>query len=721
MRHKQVVFLVVLVYCSVLPSCTFAEQTSVLQEQMHQMAVQSIATWDDRLLLLTTDGLYLEQEGQLALLAGDYRVSGVEVIPEQWAHTRVHPADPDPCPVGSTISRIIVSRQGNVYSLSEYYLGVNEITIENGRAETRRICVPDMTEYITAIDNGPYFVDAAIDGNIMYFVCGPDPMLPDVFPFGGDKILACDLENGRVWKVAEGEFSGVCVTQAGALLATTFPTSGSGRLLRVDPETGQTTTLQSHLPMDSAYPREDPETGWIYISSQRAVYGGDAGSGLEKIYELNDINQYGACYHPSLGYVVVVGSGVDTQEVAARRKPLVIQGEPDLYTSQYNLETGSQVRYAFEYAPDITVLAQSLLVQDSSVDLYRLRYDGSVRRLMERGYYTPLQNESELVERAALLRPFFKTAVQQGADLACFPLQLTIHGPAYDPTRVTGEVPNIWEDWLRYLIRLVQADPDGNRPLFEANYSSSYLRDTLIDLLMEQYWLACDSVGMETAMETLRLNLSLALELCELIPESAFSNDSPLFRMRYAYVAAALDEKLSPLLLSFIPGAQPQRTPVLDVYLLNPYGEHRETALDYLTYVAQAQSGWLYTSLYQADETVEQADYRRRLERLENQAKELTRMLTTAAPEDIRTLQEQLDVVELQRQALEKERWEVDEAALERYYQVLDTLAFPTAELPQTLYADILYNLKACRMDVNSFCHELTHVQYMWQMENGEN
>lgn len=151
------------------------------------MAVQSIATWDDRLLLLTTDGLYLEQEGQLARLAGDYRVSGVEVIPEQWAHTRVYPADPDPCPVGSTISRIIVSRQGNVYSLSAYYLGVNEITIANGRAETRRICVPDMTEYITAIDNGPYFVDAAIDGNIMYFVCGPDPMLPDVFPFGGDK------------------------------------------------------------------------------------------------------------------------------------------------------------------------------------------------------------------------------------------------------------------------------------------------------------------------------------------------------------------------------------------------------------------------------------------------------------------------------------------------------------------------------------------------------
>ena len=110
-------------------------------------------------------------------------------------------------------------------------------------------------------------------------------------------------------------------------------------------------------------------------------------------------------------------------------------------------------------------------------------------------------------------------------------------------------------------------------------------------------------------METLRLNLSLALELCELIPESALSDDSPFFRMRYAYVAAALDENLSPLLLSFIPGAQPQRTPVLDVYLLNPYGEHRETALDYLTYVAQSQSGWLYTSLYQADETVEQADY----------------------------------------------------------------------------------------------------------------
>ena len=179
-------------------------------------------------------------------------------------------------------------------------------------------------------------------------------------------------------------------------------------------------------------------------------------------------------------------------------------------------------------------------------------------------------------------------------------------------------------------------------------------------------------------METLRLNLSLALELCELIPESAFSDDSPFFRMRYAYVAAALDENLSPLLLSFIPGAQPQRTPVLDVYLLNPYGEHRETALDYLTYVAQSQSGWLYTSLYQADETVEQADYRLRLERLEKQAAELTQMLTTAAPEDIRAIQDQLDAVELQRQVLEEKRWEVNEAALKRYHQVLDTMTLAT-------------------------------------------
>ena len=425
-------------------------------------------------------------------------------------------------------------------------------------------------------------------------------------------------------------------------------------------------------------------------------------------------------YHPSLGYLVVVGSGVDTQEAAAHRKPLVIQGEPDLYTSQYNLEMESQVRYAFEYAPDSTVLAQSMLVQDGSVDLYRLRYDGSVRRLIERGYYTPLQNENALAEQATLLRPFFRTTVYQGEDLACFPLQLSLHGPAYDPTLVTGMVPDTWEDWLRYLIRMVQADPDGNQPLFEGNYSSSYLRDTLIDLLIEQYRLACDSVGEKVAMENLRLNLSLTMELCEIIPESAFSDDSPLFRMRYVYVAAALKEDLSPLLLAFVPDTPPQRTPVLDVYLLNPYGEHRETALDYLTYVAQSQSGWLYTSLYQADETVEQADYRLRLERLEKQAAELTQMLTTAAPEDIRAIQDQLDAVELQRQVLEEKRWEVNEAALKRYHQVLDTLAFPAAELPQTFYADILYNLKACRMDVDSFCRELAHMQSMWHSENDE-
>lgn len=719
MKRKATVFLMGFVLALGLCAGALAAQVSVPLEQMYQMTVRSVATWENRLLILAEDGLYLQRGDQLERLAGDYHVGGVETIPEHWAQTQVYPPNPDPCPDGSTICQLIVSRQGKLYSLSERYLGVNEIAIADGRADTRRVCVPDMRDYITAIDNGPYFVDAAVDGNVMYFVCGPDPTLPDVFPFGGDKILACDLESGRVWKVADGEFSGVCVTQAGELLATTFPTSGSSRLLRVDPETGQTVTILSRLPMATGYPREDPETERIYIASQRAVYGGDPGSGLEKIYELNDVNQYGACYHPTLGYVVVVRSSVDTQEAAARRKPLVIQGEPDPYTSQYNLETGSQVQYAFEFPPDSEVLAQSLLVQDGSVDLYRLRYDGSVRRLMERGYYTPLQEEPALAESAERLRPFFRAAVQQGGDLACFPLQMTLHGPAYDPALVSGEIPDTWEDWLRYLIRKVEADPDGNQPLFEANYSSSYLRDTLMDLLMEQYWLACDSVGAETAMETLRLNLSLALELCEIIPEGAFSDDSPLFRMRYAYVAAAMDENLSPLLLAFVPDTQPQRAPVLDVYLLNPYGEHRETALAYLRYIAQAQSGWLYASLYQADEPVEQADYRQRLQRLEKQETELTQALQAAAPEDARALQEQLDAVAAQRQALEGERWEVDEPALARYHAVLDALAFPLSQPPADLYDDILYSLKARRMDVDAFCQELSHRQRMWLLESG--
>lgn len=719
MKRKQAVFLFLVLLALVLCAGAFAAPDAVSLDEIYRMGVRSIATWEGRLLLLAEEGLYLEQEGRLVRLAGDYQVGQVEIIPDHWQETLIYPAGSARCPEGSTISNLVVSRQGEVYSLSEWYLGVNEITISDGQVATRRVGVPDMTEYITAIDNGPYFIDAAMDGSIIYFVCGPDPMLPDVFPFGGDKILACDLESGRVWKVAEGAFSGVCVTQAGELLATTFPTSGSGRLLRVDPETGQTATLQSHLPMDSAYPREDPETGRIYITSQRAVYGGDPGSGLKKVYELNDVNHYGACYHPAMGYVVVVGSGVDTQEAATRRKPLVLQGEPDLYTAQYNLETGSQARYAFENAPDSDVLAQSMLVQDSSVDLYRLRYDGSVRRLMERGYYTPLQGEGALAEHAALLRPIFGTAVHQGEDFACFPLQLSLHGPAYDPALVAGEAPDTWEDWLRYLIRLVQADPGGNQPLFEANYSSSYLRDTLVDLLMEQYWLACDRVGEELALETLRLNLSLAMELCEMIPESAFSDDAPLFRMRYAYVAAALKEDLSPLLLAFVPGAPPQRTPVLDVYLLNPYGEHRETALDYLAYVAQAQSGWLYTSLYQADATVERADYRLRLGRLEKQAAELNEAMQTAAPEDARALSDQLEAVEVQRQALEGERWEVDEASLARYRKVLEALAFPNAQPPENLYADLLYSLKGRRIDVDAFCQELAHRQRMWLLENG--
>lgn len=72
-----------------------------------------------------------------------------------------------------------------------------------------------------------------------------------------------------------------------------------------------------------------------------------------------------------------------------------------------------------------------------------------------------------------------------------------------------------------------------------------------------------------------------------------------------------------------------------------------------------------------------------RLERLEKQAAELTQMLTTAVPEDIRAIQDQLDAVELQRQVLEEKRLEVNEAALKRYHQVLDTLAFPAAELPR--------------------------------------
>lgn len=698
-----------------------AWQAALTLKQLGQETCLQMVDYGGALLVETLEGLYMQREGGFVPLSGDFHLGSREALSaeEQSSLWDVAYYDKDAVPPGSSVDFLIVSRQGELYSLCSNYLGVNKLTLSGDTLHSERLCALDWQSFVTAPEQAPHLFDAVIDGDMLYFLCGSDPMQGEE-SLWAERLMRCDLRTGETNTLAQGTYTGLCFDGEGMLLATVPSLNNRGKLVRISPETGAQDDWATVGGTELNYPRLDPSSGDCYFTSGQRVYVLHPSGQLEMAFNLSSLASagvYGACFTPELGYVVITGLGIETAE-SQREQVLYVRGLTETYAQAYMLETGINVQSLGSFEPSAEELATQMLMQDTAADLYCLELDAQVLELIAKGYYTPLQGQAELAQAYQQLRPFVRDWVTWGEDFAVFPVYLSLRGPAYDPALRTEVPPETWEDWLQELLTRVENDPDGEQPLFEGRYTRADLRSMLVEALLEQNWLACGTHGLTAAQTALETNLTLALALCEAIEPSHFSSADPLFRLNYVLSPALQAENMTPLSLAFLSGEAPARTPQVAVYLLNPYSPRQEEALAYLAYIAQAQEGSALVSLYEVNEPQESSEYRRRYATLVENVQSLEEELAQAPEEERRSIQDRLDSTKHTMERVAENRYLVDEPAMDRYLALLPTFQMPAYALPESAYETLLFRLIRGEMEAAEFCQELDHIQRAWLMEN---
>ena len=698
-----------------------AWQAALTLKQLGQETCLQMVDYGGALLVETLEGLYMQREGGFVPLSGDFHLGSREALSaeEQSSLWDVAYYDKDAVPPGSSVDFLIVSRQGELYSLCSNYLGVNKLTLSGDTLHSERLCALDWQSFVTAPEQAPHLFDAVIDGDMLYFLCGSDPMQGEE-SLWAERLMRCDLRTGETNTLAQGTYTGLCFDGEGMLLATVPSLNNRGKLVRISPETGAQDDWATVGGTELNYPRLDPSSGDCYFTSGQRVYVLHPSGQLEMAFNLSSLASagvYGACFTPELGYVVITGLGIETAE-SQREQVLYVRGLTETYAQAYMLETGINVQSLGSFEPSAEELATQMLMQDTAADLYCLELDAQVLELIAKGYYTPLQGQAELAQAYQQLRPFVRDWVTWGEDFAVFPVYLSLRGPAYDPALRTEAPPETWEDWLRELLTRVENDPDGEQPLFEGRYTRADLRSMLVEALLEQYWLACGTHGLTAAQTALETNLTLALALCEAIEPSHFSSADPLFRLNYVLSPALQAENMTPLSLAFLSGETPARTPQVAVYLLNPYSPRQEEALAYLAYIAQAQEGSALVSLYEVNEPQESSEYRRRYATLVENVQSLEEELAQAPEEERRSIQDRLDSTKHTMERVAENRYLVDEPAIDRYLALLPTFQLPASSLPESVYETLLFRLIRGEMEAGEFRQELDSMQRAWLMEN---
>lgn len=698
-----------------------AWQAALTLKQLGQKTCLQMVDYGGALLVETLEGLYMQREGDFVPLSGDFHLGSREALPadEQSSLWDAAYYGKDAVPPGSSVDFLIVSRQGELYSLCSNYLGVNKLTLSGNTLHSERLCALDWRSFVTAPDQAPRLFDAVIDGDMLYFLCGSDPLQGEE-SLWAERLMRCDLRTGETNTLAQGTYTGLCFDGEGMLLATVPSLNNRGKLVRISPETGAQDDWATVGGTELNYPRLDPSSGDCYFTSGQRVYVLHPSGQLEMAFNLSSLASagvYGACFTPELGYVVITGLGIETAE-SQREQVLYVRGLTETYAQAYMLETGINVQSLGSFEPSAEELATQMLMQDTAADLYCLELDAQVLELIAKGYYTPLQGQAELAQAYQQLRPFVRDWVTWGEDFAVFPVYLSLRGPAYDPALRTEVPPETWEDWLQELLTRVENDPDGEQPLFEGRYTRADLRSMLVEALLEQYWLACGTHGLTAAQTALETNLTLALALCEAIEPSHFSSADPLFRLNYVLSPALQAENMTPLSLAFLSGETPARTPQVAVYLLNPYSSRQEEALAYLAYIAQAQEGSALVSLYEVNEPQESSEYRRRYATLVENVQSLEEELAQAPEEERRSIQDRLDSTKHTMERVAENRYLVDEPAIDRYLALLPTCQMPDSSLPESVYETLLFRLIRGEMEAGEFRQELDRMQRAWLMEN---
>ena len=425
----------------------------------------------------------------------------------------------------------------------------------------------------------------------------------------------------------------------------------------------------------------------------------------------------------------------------------LLENDPDL-----------QIRYIDDYI-GASAVVQALTNHDAAVDVYRIPADYVYARMMDKRLAADLSVSEILSADAQAMDPrILELLTDEEGRLRAYPAEISIQrwyvseglwhlvwGDEPIPTTVEALL-NAWLDW-----ETNYADDYPEVAFLEGFTYTEWCR-RLVELYALQYeqpgeYLDLNAPALRTALDLLdqindvrrRANRATTNEdyedgwmeyapiftrgMGEQVMESYWNFDSGIDPHLYGVEWT----KLSPLPLTFAEGDPLKYHGSMEVYVVNPYSEHQETALKFIEYATYLESDpyIAYATHPHLTEPVEDPSHERWVTSFREEVARIEAELTTAEPADIPELRDQMTLASFSLEQAEENRWLISTEDMEAYRAISDQIDYHTRSFfvgsrneAATVIRELCSRYCAGSMSMDGFLKELSNRLSMMIQEN---
>lgn len=366
------------------------------------------------------------------------------------------------------------------------------------------------------------------------------------------------------------------------------------------------------------------------------------------------------------------------------------------------------------FSPDMVwnskEIVDSLLTQNSDIDIITLYAGAGLSAMKNKKYYTNLSGSKELAEDIALMYPQIQDILMDGENLIAYPDRMMVYcwlvdnhalqQMGYDMENSTMKE---WLDFVEEYARNFSTD-ESTYALFPQGFT----KKQLVREILTQYIIEYESIGQlnfndpglkELLERATQLPKSIFLESdTDGAPIDAYDNGLPPLFIVNALLSPdeyiGFYEQYAPQYVA-PPVFSTQNTPTvrgtLSVYLVNPYSKNQETAIEFIEYCAQHTDPLLRFYVEQSyDRPIPNQEFVDFKKKTTTSIEDLTNRLEKAKPEDISDIKAEIERQKIILAYAAKQEWLISDADITAYKHIAPGLTF----LPSSLcFTDSSYSV----------------------------
>lgn len=512
-------------------------------------------------------------------------------------------------------------------------------------------------------------------------------------------VMMLSSQEAYYWNAASGKTEQLAtmnerlIASGGGTVVAYRIIDGNAELVQMDVMAQSASTIRSlpHFPNQIAVSPDGQVYAWC-VDTLVTAWQAETDKLLQgHMTDMDTSITYPCCVTNDGRFYYANGSTVNclllTEDYTIGTDSLVIgqSGMEEAFTTSYRLthpEVSVITKRLESEESDPAVIAQSIRMGDSSVDIYFIRtiYTG-YRAMLEKGFCADLSGEAELVRQVQDMTNGFADAVTVDGKLRAVPYRVIFDSfstlgcsqAAFDALGVSiSELPSSTDELLDCILSWIEAGMLDDFWLHDLHQDRNLLYGLTLNGYIFHASQADGTVDLsDPAFTALMMKLDRVVQWIH--TRSQPDDDAPaLFSqksLRY-FLTSSADDDWKMLPVTPYPHMTPTFDVVLDVAIINPLSQHYQEAVDFLEYMLQNVEPEMAMLLWPSRaQPVENEGYTQEREFYLSEQLRLQTALETSegSPQQRQALADALEDVQAALREMEPFRWRISESTISAY------------------------------------------------------